>query len=72
MTDFVIEKNIPIPVLNQGQSKGYSEVLRKLQVGDSVVLPIPRTSLSLAGSILGSGNFAARKCDGGYRVWRLK
>lgn len=66
-----IEKGIPIP---QGRhNKGYSEILRKLKVGDSVLLPGQKESVrSLAAKTLGNGKYACRLDKDGVRVWRTK
>jgi hypothetical protein len=67
--DLKIEKGIPIP----GRRNGFSETLRKMKPGDSVLLPRDRLNANaLAHDVLGSGNYATRKEDGGTRVWRTK
>ncbi len=67
-----IEKGIPIPARKGGNSKGYAAALRKLDVGDSVVLPVTITTASnTAAHLFGSGKYTARKVDGGTRVWRI-
>lgn len=70
MTDFVIEKNIPMPL---GRRKGLPAALRAMEVGDSIFVTVPY------GSVCGSTNtvakelgftFTRRVVEGGYRIWR--
>ena len=69
--DFKIEKGVPIPPSHV--SKGYSHALRKLKVGESVVLPAPANNLgATCRDVLGKGNYVSRTVEGGTRVWRLK
>lgn len=71
---FAIEKNIRIPSAGGARGKGYSAALRKLQKGESVLLPVKLTrhATSLAYQIFGSGRTVARAVEGGVRVWRIK
>ena len=73
-----IERGIPIPAARSNH--GYSDALRKLKVGESVVLPCSnQTARALIYQILRSkrtpfkGEFTGRKLDGDHtRVWRIK
>lgn len=68
-----IEKGIPIP-FGSGRgnfSTGHCDILRKLNVGDSVYFPGKYTN-QLASKILGKGNYTTRKEKAGYRIWRTK
>jgi hypothetical protein len=69
-----IESGIPVPdPLSGRNNKGYRDALRKLGVTDSVVIPTSGGYIvKLAREILGPGNYATRKAEGGYRVWRTK
>lgn len=73
MDGFKIEHGITPP---PPHGRGYTEVLRKLKKGDSVVLPIGRQNASSAAMYaLGSGNYVCRSLGNGKkgcRVWRLK
>mgnify|MGYP001600192734 CR=1 FL=1 len=65
-----IRNDIPIPS-PRGASKGYSAVLRTLEGGDSVSLPITVNSArALAHRVLGAGNYTIRFEEGGARIWR--
>ena len=71
-TKLKIEKGVPIPPKTRG-GKGYVLVLHKMEIGDSVVFPIPVGLASRnASATLGAGNFTCRTVEGGTRVWRLK
>lgn len=62
-----IEKGIPIPSGNAN----VTATLRKLKVGDSVLLP-SSFDRQYAHQVLGKGNYTARKMEDGVRVWRTK
>ena len=71
---FTIEHRVPLAP--RRGCLGYAAVLRKLGVGDSVLIPdrLP-THIHNAVAMLGiapSGCFACRSVDGGVRVWRIK
>ena len=74
--NFQIDKGIPIPPrTGRGGAplKGYTAVLRRLQRGDSVRLPLAQAAAGcLALRILGSGCFVTRAEGGHTRVWRIK
>lgn len=65
----VIEKGIPMPTGNAGS---YAALLRKMEVGDSVVFAdIARTTVeNRAKHALGRGNYKVRAEGIGFRVWR--
>lgn len=66
-----IEKGVPIPA--SGGNKGYSDALRKMSKGDSVVLPCTMNSAqSVARFALGQGAYVCRAVEGGTRVWKIK
>ena len=69
-----IERGIPMPM--QGRNnKGYTTVLRKMKVGDSVILPHRDRdgAAAVANYALGTGKYSCRKAEGGgYRIWRTK
>jgi hypothetical protein len=66
-TELVIESGLPIPPRRQG----YVAVMHKMEIGDSVLLPVDSDSATrLAYQALGSGNYTTRKGMGGTRVWR--
>lgn len=68
-----IDKGIPIPESGIVR-KGHAEILRRMNVGDSILMPIPHghTARNAAMYALGKGNFVTRKVDGGFRIWRTK
>jgi len=63
-----IEKNIPIP--NRRRSTGLSEAMRKMKVGDSVIV----SSFAIAYVVARHVNIevTCRKVDGKIRAWRTK
>lgn len=64
-----IEKGIPAPVRHQGRFT----VLKKLKIGESVMLQEPSHTCRVAAQHhLGSGNYASRNENGGTRIWRIK
>lgn len=66
-----IESGIPIPPKKIG--KGIANLLRKMNVGDSVVLIGQRSSISNSAQYaLGVGNYTTRVEADGVRVWRTK
>ena len=70
---FKIERGLKIPV--HGKSKGYSEVIRKLKVGESVLLPTSSQSATNIGYQIfrGPGYLTVRKMSPTEcRVWRIK
>ncbi len=67
---FKIETGVPMSARTGPRSKGYSDALRSLKVGQSVVLPTSAESIhALCRRIEGKFSVA---CVGGlgYRVWR--
>jgi hypothetical protein len=67
-----IEKNVPIP--QTGGNTGLVSVLRKLEIGDSVLVKGRHHCIAnTAQYVFGSGNYTTRKVDGeSRRVWRIK
>jgi hypothetical protein len=69
---FKIESGIEVP---KSRGSGYSDVIRLLKVGQSVVFP-GKTAYQVSG-IYGNiaksmkRKFTARTVDGGVRVWRI-
>jgi len=66
-----IERGIPVPAY---RGRGYTTILRKMKVGESVFLTTPPSNISnLAAQAFGKpGCVTARRMDGGIRVWRIK
>jgi len=65
-----IEHGIPPPP--RRPRTGLTALLRQLEPGDSVLLPItPWRAYGLAYRVLGKGNFQSKKEHGGTRVWRV-
>ena len=63
-----IEKNVPIP---KKRTSGVSALLRKLKVGESILLP-KQAAYTQAYAVLGKGNCTIRSTPDGVRVWRIK
>jgi hypothetical protein len=71
--EFQIEDGIPMPTPKGGG--GMRAALRKLKAGQSILFPEDSSENSVSASahqILGQGNYACRKVEGGIRVWRTK
>lgn len=67
---YEIESNIPLP---KPRGKGYTAALRKLKVGDSVLLPIGLNNAGNVANYAGlTGKYRARGEPGGVRIWRTK
>jgi hypothetical protein len=65
-----IEAGVPVPPRRYG--KGYTAALRRLQVGQSVLLPRGRKGLYTLIEEAGlKGKATARQVSGGVRVWRI-
>lgn len=64
-----IEKGIPLPRKNI--TDGLSETLKEMEVGDSILLPShPKNVYQLAIQL--KIKVAARKVEGGVRLWRTE
>ena len=67
---FPIEHDVPLP---KPRGKGYTAALRKLGVGDSVLLPIGLNNAGNVANYAGlTGKYRARAEPGGCRIWRTK
>lgn len=72
-TDYVIEKNIPLPTFGR-RTSGLCLAISKLQIGESVFAP-NRLIGGMAGYIINAGmrdKCVSRTVDGGVRIWRIK
>lgn len=70
-----IETGIPIPPPKRGHgaASDVTETLRKLNVGDSVLLPTQqKVAMKSARYALGNGNYTSRQEGSGTRIWRTK
>lgn len=66
-----IDKGIEIP--RRPVKKGYSQALRALKKGESVLLPISYLPGGLMRQVDNRpGVFSTRREEGGFRVWRIK
>lgn len=68
-----IEKGIPIP--KGTSSTGVTSTLRKMKVGNSILVKAthPNKPSAMASYALGKGRFAVRRADDEhYRIWRTK
>jgi len=69
---YEIEKNIPAPTRNPPISK-FLSILKTMEPGDSVMLDINdtlRSNLTHACRTQGIKT-VTRKCEGGFRIWRI-
>jgi hypothetical protein len=73
---FKIERGIPIPPArrhNGAKVRGITGVLRLLQRGESVRLPISQNQAAAsADRLIGAGYYATRREGSGTRIWRTK
>lgn len=68
-----IEHDIPIPEKRHGGSREGSAVwqLRRMRVGDSVLVPRPQNwACAIGAHSFGPGRFTTRREAGGTRIWR--
>ena len=69
MSDYKIEKGIPVPVMGR-----LKYPLADMMVGDSILVPIgDGQSLRNCASVHGKNSdrkFSVHKVDGGFRCWR--
>ena len=73
MTEFKIEKGVPIPT-GVRRGSGITAVLRVLrdgQIGDSVHLPITVRLFGGYTQRIGAGWYRARREGDGCRVWKI-
>lgn len=61
---YTIEKGVPLPSL--------TEVLKVMEVGDSIVYTKTRASVLAMTRRLRPKRFTTRACEGGFRVWRVE
>ena len=65
-----IEHDIPPPPPRR--RTGYTALVRSLQPGESVLLPVPNWKANaIAYRALGAGNYRSQKETDGVRVWRI-
>lgn len=75
MSQFAIEKGVPIPPSATGPKSGSKYPYREMEVGDSFF--VPGGKRSTVSGVLQSrharphGKFTLRTVDGGVRVWRI-
>ena len=68
-----IEKNIPISEHGHNGSGHLSKIIRKMEVGDSVVFQDRKKANSFTSSVKRLGYKAVtRKVDNGIRVWKME
>jgi hypothetical protein len=65
-----IESGIPMPLVKR-RADGVGRILALANVGDSIFLPGRAASPQGSFALFGNGWWAARKVDGGYRVWKI-
>lgn len=74
MSNYKIEKNIPIPVGAGTRGPSYKYPWRDMNVGDSIFIPDMTVYQINPHNAAKKYNqkFSARTVDGGVRVWRIK
>lgn len=78
MSDYVIEKDIPVPKKtgwNGGWKGPVRRCLEALDVGDSFFVTLTRAGIYAAAATAAKGTgfkFTVRQVEGGFRVWRTK
>jgi len=71
----VIEDNVPIPPIKRKLTAEYEEIVSKMKVGSSFLVPKKRkhTATRCIEKTFGKSSYAARDIDLEYcRVWRIK
>ena len=76
MTEFTIEKNVPIPVGGKGVSGQTKYPFSEMKIGDSFAVScVPSTVISAARNWRNTHNssckFSVRKTPDGCRCWRV-
>ena len=73
MSEYIIEKNIPITPSKRGVSSPFTIAIRSLQVGDSFVCPKKRiTSVGVVSKVAGVKCTTRTINKDSIRVWRIK
>lgn len=72
MSEFKIEKGVPIPQPKSGKVGGWARALADADIGDSVFLA-GRNAKDVVGGVGNHGNRWAtvRTVEGGVRVWKI-
>lgn len=71
--EYKIEKGVPIP--ERGNSAKWAPLTSKMKAGDSVVVETRANSAMIYLALIrthGARSACVRKCEGGWRVWRIK
>lgn len=75
--EFVIEKDVPLPESHSSHRGGLSGALRKMEVGDSILLKDKSQHfISAAGQTVAmrendGRKYMTRTVEGGVRIWRV-
>ena len=75
--EYTMEKGVPIPprVRKGGKRSGLADDLRRMEVGDSVMLTTDKKYSVLGNTLLRlrkeGMSFTLRNVEGGQRVWRV-
>ncbi len=67
-----IDKGVPIPPKRTGRFKGLTETVRRLQLGDSVLLKGAHIGNITSMIARVDGKFTCRTQPGGVRIWRVE
>lgn len=71
--NYKIEKNIPISAHGHNGSGHLTNLVRKMEVGDSVLVKDRKKANSLTLTLQRLGyKSVTRKVDGGIRVWKME
>ena len=73
MTDYVIEKNIPMAATTRNGRASKTGLLARMDIGDSFVVPTLKDVQSFRSCARSAGmRTCSRKVENGFRVWRTK
>lgn len=69
MSEYKIEKDVPIPPKNAGRGSKYP--FPEMEVGDSILVELKQSSAATLTRAIPDMKFATRKVEGGTRIWRI-
>lgn len=75
MSDFKIDKNIPVPSINSPRHNGLTAAFVGMEIGDSIFIDGGKRETVGArlnyAKLKCSHKFTLRTVDGGVRIWRI-
>ena len=73
MSEFKIEKDIPIPERTAGRSGIWKNLVKQMSCGDSVLVATRKNANSLRAAIASQGHKPVMRKEGdGFRVWKME